>query len=703
MQTLNTTENRRPYFVFCPGYGNIHPVNPRQTTWLWWASVITLLLLIFALRTDRLLDVPPGLTHDEASNGHDSAAILDGVHRLYFPVGYGHEPLYNYSVALTTLFLGQGIYPLRITTVFWGLAQVVLTTALARRWWGRSAALGALGAYVVSFWALMMSRIGLRAPTLPPLLAASVLVFDRSLAAPKRRMLPIVAGILLGLAFYTYMASRGIPLLYIGFLGARLILARSALKRVWRPTLILLLTAALVGLPLFLLLRANPELESRIEQLGGALQALERGNWQPLIENLKANAPMLFWTADPRWLYNIAGRPLLEPLLAGLFLIGVVVALTDLRSRRSLLTLLWLAVGLAPALVVSVEYNTLHAIAAMPPIFLLIGLGVHTLTRVRHAKTRFGIAVLLGLGFGLTAARTARAYFVTWPAQRDVRVAYHHHVVALGRHLDRKEAQSPVVITSLYPGEFHDPYTMEVTLKRQDLSLRWCDARHALILPDSTSRIYIEEQTTPDESFDPLLEGKTQRIATLKFGADALPSWIYGYEWESGQAWDALHPTLSTVAYAQNEDPPPDRPHQRIETPVDFGDVVTLNGYTIRVIPGSRSSLEVLTAWTVKGSPSRRLLIFTHLLSSTGELLDQADRLDAPSWQWVTDDRIVQRHQLQLPETPTCSSCSIALGLYVPDTRERLPVTIDKLADSEGPPPTRILLPLADSNELETP
>jgi len=670
---------------------------------LWWASVITLLLLIFGLRTYGLLQTPPGLTHDEASNGHDSNAILSGVHRLYFPVGYGHEPLYNYSVALMTHFLGQSIYTLRITTVFWSLAQVTVTTALARRWWGRKAALGVLAAYTVSFWALMMSRIGLRAPTLPAVLAASILTFDRSLTATQKRLTAVIAGVLLGLGFYTYMASRGTPLLYVGFLLILLLLDRTAFKQAWQPTMIVLLTAVLVGMPLFLLLRAHPALESRIEQLGGALKALQNGDWGPLIENIRANAPMLFWTADPRWLYNIAGRPLLEPLLVGLFLLGLGAALSKLRSRRTILTLLWLGVGLAPAWVVPIEYNTLHAIAAMPPIFLLIGLGFRTLTQIRIGLVRIGMALLLGVGFGITAVRTTHAYFVTWSTQRDVRVAYHHHVVALGRHLNRQEPQSPVVITSLYPGEYHDPYTMEVTLERQDLNLRWCDARYALMVPQAPARLYIEEQTVPHEVFDALLAEKTQHITTLNFDADAIPSQIRGYRWESDRAWDDLRAVLGTDVRALNGDPPPNVPHPVLTSPIDFGNTVAFIGYAAHTVTGTTASLELMTAWEVKSPPEQRIWMFSHLLSPTGELLDQVDRLDAPAWQWREGDRFVQRHQLQVPESESCSACSIAVGFYIPSTLTRLPVQADTVTSLEGPPPTRILIPYPQASGQKAP
>ncbi|RLC71827.1 MAG: hypothetical protein DRI26_04305, partial [Chloroflexi bacterium] len=54
--------------------------------------VLLMLVLLVAIvfRVYALNEAPPGLTHDEANNGHDAWMILQGVRPLYFPTGYGH-------------------------------------------------------------------------------------------------------------------------------------------------------------------------------------------------------------------------------------------------------------------------------------------------------------------------------------------------------------------------------------------------------------------------------------------------------------------------------------------------------------------------------------------------------------------------------------------------------------------------------------
>jgi len=792
-------------------------VSAQTKTLRWWAAIVVLLILAFGTRVWNLSSAPPGLTHDEASNGHDSAAILDGEHRIYFPVGYGHEPLYNYSVALTTLALGQSIFSLRITTVAWALAQCLVTTALARRWWGRQAATIVLAAYCASFWALMLSRVGLRAPTLPALLAGSVLAYDHAIrprSGQKNRPWYALSGLLLGASLYTYMAGRGMPLLYVIFLITLAITDRAALRRVWAGTLALLVIALLISAPLLLYLRANPELEQRIGQLGAAITALGQGQWRPIWTNISDSLPMLFTSADPQWLYNVAGRPGLEPLLAILFLVGLGRSLSDLgkgspfahhtnmktgvraeglkawlralgpspkrnssvasgvsssapqpkeghpQSRshalshttqtrkqnakkalrprpstlgtkalgpraasveghsltrplvsrtahqRSLLLLTWLAGGLAPALLTQVDYNLLHAIAAMPAVMLTVATGATGISSWlaarldhHHRWLRTVVAVVGIVAFAATVAETTHAYFVTWTENRNVHVAYHQHVVALGRYLDAQSDRRPVVVTSLYPGEVHDPYAMEVTLRRQDLSLRWADGRYALFVPSGDARLVVEEQTQPPAELWTWLSPDLTPLVALRFREDDIPAVVQGYSWDAPASWERLTDSLSQDVSLQAGDPPPAVAHVPAEAPVGFAGTVTLTGYQWEAatgVPGApapaSSTLNLLTAWEVNASTDLDLVIFAHLLAEDGSLVTQDDRMAAPSWQWQPGDRFVHVHRLALPADLAPDSYVIALGLYDRGTLARLPIHTQPCCIDL--PATRLLLPL---------
>ena len=66
------------------------------------------------------------------------------------------------------------------------------------------------------------------------------------------------------------------------------------------------------------------------------------------------------------------------------------------------------------------------------------------------------------------------AYFDQWGQARDVRVAYHTTLFEVAQELDRaSDLPTDVAISSIYPNRFHDPYAMQLTLKRKDMPLRW--------------------------------------------------------------------------------------------------------------------------------------------------------------------------------------------------------------------------------------
>ena len=667
----------------------------RRAAWL--GAMAALLLLVTSIRVWNLESVPPGLTHDEAANGHDSAAILRGVHRIYFPVGYGREPLYNYSAALVTAALGQGIFTLRLTSVAWSLATWLCTTCLARRWWGRRAALLTGAALAVGFWPLMMARVGLRAPTLPALLAASALAYEHALSQRHgrwgTRTAYALAGLFLGAGFYTYMASRGMPLLYLGFVAVLWLTDRTTARRITPYTLGLLVVAGLVGLPLFAYLRAHPGLEQRIGQLAGALRAFGGGDWRPLWHSIWGSLPMYLWRADPYWLYNVAGRAALEPFLAGAWALGCLTALLRLRDRRAAFVLLWLAVGTAPALLTEVVHNSFRAIAALPAAFLLAGMGMDQLLtwaaklRPRWLPALSAAAVALGLIW--SGADALHSYFVQWREQRNVRVAYHHAIVTLAASLDGESA-ADVVISTMYPGEFHDPYVAEVTMRQESAALHWVDGRAALALPREPGLLVVDPQAPLAPALAEAIAPSAQPQAPLTFRPDDMPPRLDIYCWNPESVWQALVAHAQTRVGAAIGDPPPGAALLNLESGADFAGVIALKGYRPIVTRGSDGTavVELVTLWEVGAPYPDELVLFAHLLAADGTLLAQSDRLDAPNWQWQVGDRFAQLHTLAPSGDAAAEPAAVALGFY----RRADAIRLDLTGAAAGA--TRVIVPL---------
>jgi 4-amino-4-deoxy-L-arabinose transferase-like glycosyltransferase len=664
-----------------------------------WERALLAVVLVAAL-TLRLYDlggVPPGLTHDEASNGHDAAAVLRGVCPIYFTVGYGHEPLYPYSAAAVMAVLGPTDVALRLTTVCWGMATLLLTYAFARRLFGPLEGLLAAACMAVSFWCVMTSRIGLRAVTLAAVFTASAICFWKALPAgshpvagrPRRPWISLLCcGVLLGATIYTYMASRVVWSVYLLFLLYLLMLRlakapASGFRREWVAVGVVLVSAALVAAPLVRYLIAHPEAEQRIGLLAEPLRQALQGDLGPLWSNVRRSLPMFTFEGDPLWLYNIPGRPLLGAGIGALFYGGLLVCLWRWRDPRYAFVLLWLVVGVAPALASGPDATTLRSIAAQPAVFVAAAVAGATVVRFfRHTSGRPGGALAvaaLGLRVAAAGARTAIDYFTTWGEHRDVRVAYHHTLVEQARYLDAAPESDPVAFSSIYPGRFHDPYTVEIALRRDDLVQSWFDGRHALVFPAAGEvRVIVPSIAPINEELQPLFAEYAVLIRSQEFRPDDLVCRFDVYRFAASDALSALLGALTDEALPCVSDADEaDAECVELDYPVDFGGVLELLSYSLRVPsanPGGE--VEVLTVWRVQRQVDPEVVVFVHLLGPNGMPIAQCDRLDAPSWSWMEGDAFAQLSRFAVPADTPAGLYALEAGTYAREDLSRLPIVV---------------------------
>ncbi|RIK20699.1 MAG: hypothetical protein DCC51_07125, partial [Anaerolineae bacterium] len=103
--------------------------------------ILLIMLAAAAFRLVALPSAPPGMTHDEADHGLTAWAIVNGARDIYFTVGYGREPLYDYVTALVMAGTGPTILAPRLTSAYLSLLMIAATYAWARRAFGAPVAL----------------------------------------------------------------------------------------------------------------------------------------------------------------------------------------------------------------------------------------------------------------------------------------------------------------------------------------------------------------------------------------------------------------------------------------------------------------------------------------------------------------------------------------------------------------------------------
>ena len=544
----------------------------------------------------------------------------------------------------------------------------------------------------------------------------------------------------------------------------------------WPGMLLTLVVAGVVAAPMFIWLQQHPGAEQRFSQLGRPLQLLAAGDVGQIWTNSLEALGMFTLRADDLWVYNIPGRPWLGAVEGALFYLGVALAIWRWRRPQYALALMWLVVGLSPSLITGVSASATRAVAILPVLYLFPALTITETCRwirshgclpsahgclpsaisnprlkIGHRTLDIGHWTLVILRCSLvivhcsflllpllSAARTTHDYFDVWGNAPDVRVAYHTTLFEIARDLDRQDIppDTVVVVSSIYPGRYHDPYAWDLILSRQDLSMRWVDGRGALIFPaDSAdqsahSRLIVKALAPLDPAlaqavaspYARLIESRLLRPDDLNPGFDV-------YEWDSAAALEALLAGAAhrPVAWSSSPTLPADDPqsvYRSLALPADLGHTVALLGYEISFqvdLPGEEldrtssirrmSSIRVVTYWQVlsvpdfEGEAGLDVVLFTHLLNPGGDppLIAQQDRLDAPAWNWHAGEVFAQVHHLVIADGRHAGDelppglYPVEVGAYTRSTPSpiepdppaiRLPLYVDGQAVSD-----RILLP----------
>lgn len=632
----------------CPTPTKILLVNAKKR--LYFRAVATGLLVVAAVsRLFQLQDVPPGLARDETLNADIASFILDGRHALFFREGYGHEPLYHYIGAVFQALIGDNFLAIRLPSVYLGLLLVAATMVLARRLWrGRGSILVAslAGLFLaVSWWPIILSRVGLR-PILEPVLL--VLAF---LWWGKR---PYLAGFLLGLATYSYTAARvvlAVPflmLVYLFLFRRKLQVGRAQFKAV----LIIGVVALLVYLPLGLTLRADPTLQERVNQLSGPLNALRAGDFGPVWQTTVATLGVFSFSGDPLSSYALPDVPLFGLLMSSLFYGGLALCLSRIgRDSRYGLLLIWVGAGLLPSAAAADAPSLIRLVGAMPVVYMLPAMAVGWLYEWAGARFggrsrengRFspvvvGAAVFSAILLAANFLPTIQNGFGEWTSLADTRQKYQSVWLDISRHW-REEGQdtadSLVVADSWY-----EPVKAD-SLRRDfggELPARWVQQGRAVVFPgEGPALLYVPEFAAPL----PEVRDKAGLGQPL-YRSEAFPSFAV-YDLTAGSV-SLEHPV-----------------EVEFVLPGTAEAAMTLLGWETNWV-GETAELHLLTYWLVDGALAWDTTLFAHLWDEAGQAVAQHDTLDAAPLTLRPGDRFLQLQVIQVGDL--AEGLRLVVGVY---------------------------------------
>jgi hypothetical protein len=407
----------------------------------------------------------------------------------------------------------------------------------------------------------------------------------------------------------------------------------------------------------------------------------------------------LMWTqrGDPLWRYNVAGRPVFNPVLAAVFVLGVAVSLWMFarggRPRAGVaatwvLVPLWLLVGVAPSAVTDSPPAFLRASAAIPATYVALALGFETVGKFAGGLDRSGRAagalpVVMGLVVGLSSVETAQAYFVTWAENEEVQRVYRSDLAEIAAFLQAHHPPGGVAISTSEPHHL-DRFIFDYTA-HGGAEVHWFDGLYALVAPagDYPAWLFVTREPVPGER---LRKAFLDRLTPVEEEYFANGSLAYAlYEIPPGDAFFTQFPppTGQGVWVAEPLAFPPDDPdgvRTALDYPVQFGEVLQLAGYqsVTTASPGEWLAVTLYLRVTQDVTTPEPWSVFLHLLDADGQFVAGRDFLAVPASTWRAGDTFVQLHDLPLDAGIKPGIYHLQVGLYSQADGSRFGVMVDR-------------------------
>ncbi len=390
--------------------------------WSWTGLILILLMIIGAyLRLNNLSDAPPEMTSDHVEMLRDVLRIPAGETNIFFAANGGREAAQFYLFALLANVPGLGINfeTQKLLTVIQGILMIPIMFFMAREVIGREqkqlanlVGLAAAALITVSFWHLVISRLGERIALMPLITAVFTLYFARALRYHRRSDF-LLAGLALGFGLYTYQAFRMIPLVVAagGLIALLFSIRTGSARRIVLNLIALGIVAFLVYLPLFNYSLQYPEdywrrtsgrlfgdeitqttdedgtLVYRAATLQERLTAFNE-NIPVLLSNIRNALLMYNWKGDVAWFNNAPNEPAFDPISGGLLVVGAAAWIGRMIRRRDAITWLvplFLIIMILPS-AFSIAYpienpSATRMSGTLPIVYLLAGLSFALLLR----------------------------------------------------------------------------------------------------------------------------------------------------------------------------------------------------------------------------------------------------------------------------------------------------------------------------------
>jgi 4-amino-4-deoxy-L-arabinose transferase-like glycosyltransferase len=377
-----------------------------------WLALAAIVLLGTVLRLYRLDAIPAEKWGDLGFHYGDVRSIWQGDYQIYFPLwGGGREPIYFYLLAILTYFFGFSSLATKFLSAMIGVGTLVAVFLWGREMYGRQVALFAALLLAISKWHIILSRSSFRASLLP--LATCLVGYLLVRALRTRRTLDWAwTGLFLGLAFYTYPTTLGLPV------AVALSLGGAALAGGFRPNrqrilnvMVMLLLAAAVLVPLARTVYENPHWywnRGSVDDPGGLLGAPVEGRTvvaalTTYADRVRRSFAQYHFEGNTYGYYMIPWERHMGFVDAVLLAFGFVYCVVFWRRGHNLILPLFVVGMLLPVILVALPEaswatNAVRSSATLGPVCIMAALALALLARWCSTQLAAGWSISLGVG-----------------------------------------------------------------------------------------------------------------------------------------------------------------------------------------------------------------------------------------------------------------------------------------------------------------
>jgi 4-amino-4-deoxy-L-arabinose transferase-like glycosyltransferase len=680
-------------------------------------AVTSLLLVAVVLRVWDITRLPPGFSDNELAYIRITETVRQGEVAVHYQVGDGHGRAGMYGIinAVVVGLVGDGLLGYRLLAFWSSLLTLALLFVFTRRLFGATLALVALAFMTVNLRAILLARTA-TAETLVPLfvlLTLLALAAAFNLHEQVRFRVPdtlpfALLAILAGTSGYLHFTTLVLGPLSAVFFVHLLITRQPLSRRMWSSMVFVIVLATVVAVPYLISTLRHPDLSEPYIVWDQRPRSLA-----DLVNGVLGAISGVVWRGDTRAAQNIPDAPLLGPVLALLFLAGLVVAVRRWREPAYGLVLLVLAAGLLTDAWVEPDTTFSANLVALPAVYILSALGVRALWQALRARERpvpgtphaGQIAALIVLVILVANVITLRGrLFDRWRNDDDVALAYHANLGRLAAYLDREPDGPPI---SMCSADLNVPNAVGVTprqalrlmMHREGLAIRHSDCQSGLVFVNAGAPMRFifmnvaDRALMPPELADWLRDAEPIPVRGLPEGT-VLRLDVEQRIRDAGGFWESM-----ALAFLL-----PDETHDSIpvDLPVPLEQNLTFAGYDPRVleaqpVPGG-DPVVLVTYWRVDGKLPPDLGIFAHLLAypetdSRVPLLEpwaESNTIDVIPRELRNRDVFAQVSYLWLGDTVKPGEYALTVGAYV-DTPSVLGNHLDVLADGQ-PRGDRLLL-----------